>query len=92
MKAWRLEDLPLLDAEELDRQSDEIVEKIKPLLAGKHPGVQGVVVANLLAIWLAGHHPDAGGQLLANHMKAVGELIPVYRRLFGTEHGLEGVH
>lgn len=32
-----------------------LVKKIRPLLAGKDPSVQGAVLADLLAAWLAGH-------------------------------------
>lgn len=85
MKAWRYDELPVLSDEELNKQSDEIVEAIRPLLSGKHPGVQGVVIADLLAIWIAGHIPSAEKQLLANHMNAVAKLVPLYREMFGTE-------
>ena len=32
-----------------------IAEAIRPLLAGKRPSVQGVVIAELAGRWLAGH-------------------------------------
>ena len=85
MKSWRHEDLTLLTDEELNRQSDVIVEKIRPLLAGKHPGVQGVVLCDLLAMWIAGHHPAAEKELLANHMVGARKLVPLYRKVLGTE-------
>jgi hypothetical protein len=37
------------------KETLEIVERIKPLLAGHEPVVQSAVLAELLSIWLAGH-------------------------------------
>jgi hypothetical protein len=63
---------------------DELVERIKPILAGQEPIIQSCVLADLLAMWLAGH---VGGDrkevaefragLLAKHMALVVRLIPV---------------
>ena len=63
----------------------DMVEAIRPLLAGKSAPVQGAVLADLLAIWLAGHSTDRGStedaalreELLAHHIKAVRTLISV---------------
>jgi hypothetical protein len=92
MKAWRLADMAALTDEELNRQSDEIVARIKPLLARRHPGVQGAVLADLLAIWLAGHSPSAEEALLANQIDGVRKLVPLYRERFGTERDDLGFH
>jgi hypothetical protein len=40
-----------LDPDHIER----LVERIKPLLAGLHPVVQGLTLAELTAIWLHGH-------------------------------------
>ena len=69
-----------------------IVDRIKPLLAGKSPEVQGAVLADCLAIWLAGHHvagdEDATrtlrADLLAIHCAAVRNLVPVNAKILGT--------
>lgn len=70
--------------DDVQAQSDAIVEAIKPLLAGQHPGVQGIVLADLTAIWLAGHAPETFEALLATHMKGIRDLVPLYRERFGT--------
>jgi hypothetical protein len=61
----------------------EISERIKPLLAGKPPEVQGTVLAELLATWLGGHrvagHPPAQAalreDLLDRHIATVRALL-----------------
>ena len=53
----------------------EIVERIRPLLAGQGASVQGVVLADLLAIWVAGHAPEMHEELLQMHIKEVRNLI-----------------
>jgi hypothetical protein len=48
----------LSEANDAERDADEamtLVKKIRPLLAGKDPSVQGAVLADLLAMYLAGH-------------------------------------
>ena len=55
----------------------EIVDRIRPILGGHHPAVQGAVVADLLAIWLAGHQADLREALLDVHIEKVRELVPV---------------
>jgi hypothetical protein len=37
------------------KQALELVQRIKPLLAGRHPTVQGATLAELTAIWLSGY-------------------------------------
>jgi hypothetical protein len=72
-----------------------LVERIKPLLAGKPPEVQGGALADLLAIWLAGNvvrgDPAATkkyrAELLQVHVSYVEELIPVNARMIGTDKG-----
>jgi hypothetical protein len=36
-------------------ESQELVERIAPILHGHEPDVQGAALADLVAIWLAGH-------------------------------------
>lgn len=63
----------------------EIVERIRPLLAGKHPALQSSVLADLAAIWLAGHDKALRLDLLDAHVALIRELIPVNATLLGTE-------
>ncbi len=71
-----------LDPAELDAQADLVlvlVDKIRPILAGKIPEVQGAVLADLLAMWLAGHHqggPEVLRTLLNAHVEHVKRLVP----------------
>jgi len=62
----------------------ETIERIKPLLAGKPPPIQGAVLAELLALWISHHYMvDADGQeqqqmwedLLQMHVEHVRMLI-----------------
>jgi hypothetical protein len=70
------------------RDADEamaLVKKIRPLLAGKDPNVQGAVLADLLAMWLAGHvqlgDPEATKrirqEMLELHIVGVKTLIDI---------------
>jgi hypothetical protein len=67
----------------------QLVEAIRPILAGHPAPAQGAALADLLAIWVAGHHADttpSGGAtaeterlravLLENHVALVRQLIP----------------
>ena len=61
-----------------------LAERIKPLLAGHPPELQGVVLAELLALWLAGHRVGSPreterlrDELLVGHIEAVRKLVPL---------------
>lgn len=58
--------------------ADEIVERIRPLLAGHSPPLQGMVVAELTAIWLAGHDPSLRDDLLTLQLETIAELVPLW--------------
>lgn len=65
-------------------QSERLVEAIRPLLAGNPPGVQGLTLVQLLAIWLASHPDFMRARLLTTHRDAVLHLVPVIElELFG---------
>lgn len=55
----------------------KLAEEMKPLLAGRHPAVQGAVLAQLTAIWLAGHPADAREALLNNQVDTINTLVPL---------------
>jgi hypothetical protein len=63
----------------------ELVEHIRPLLAGRDPSVQGAVLADLVSMLLAGHIlPNSKERtnelregLLQAHITAVRQLIPI---------------
>ena len=58
-------------------QVERIAARIKPLLAGHPPEVQGAALADLLSLFIAGHHPAIRDEMLALHFQAVRDLIPV---------------
>jgi hypothetical protein len=55
----------------------EIVERIKPLLAGHAPERQGAGLADLLSIWLAGHPAFLREELLIMHIEQGRKLVPI---------------
>jgi hypothetical protein len=59
------------------RVMDE-VERIKPLLAGLDPTMQGAVVANLTAIWLHREIKDLRREMLDANIKLVWKLVSAY--------------
>jgi hypothetical protein len=62
----------------------ELTDRIKPLLAGHPPEVQGAVLANLASLWLAGHPSALRSDLLKFHTDAIQRLTPVsVREIFG---------
>jgi hypothetical protein len=64
---------------------DEIVEAVRPILAGNPPQIVGAALADLLAIFLASHIVPGRAEatdrirkeLLATHLDTVRALIPV---------------
>lgn len=59
----------------LREESDALIEQIMPLLAGRHPALQGIVVLELLAMWLAGHHPMLRDRMLKLQLDALPTLV-----------------
>jgi hypothetical protein len=74
------------------REVVAIVERIRPLLAGHSPDVQGAALADLLGLWLAGHHVAGNrratwamrDELLDEHCIAVRELTSLNAKILGT--------
>ncbi len=70
----------------------KLVDRIRPLLAGISPEIQGAALADCLAIWLAGH--DIPGDriatwewrddLMENHWVTVRDLISINAKIMGT--------
>jgi hypothetical protein len=63
----------------------ELVQRIRPLLAGQHPSVQGTALAALTDIWLSGYvvlgdaaeTQELRKRLLEQHMKCIWDLLGV---------------
>jgi hypothetical protein len=62
------------DSERVDERSREI----QPFLHGLHPGEQGAILADLLAIWLSGHPAVTHERLIDAHVRGVRRLLPLY--------------
>jgi hypothetical protein len=72
------------DPRVVDRIVDEIWPTVSAALAGRHPLIQGAVLADLVATWLAGYTGEHTKQvdrmreeLLQLHVDTVRRLIPV---------------
>lgn len=74
---------------EFATEAAQLYDAVAELIRGHHPYVQGAVLADMLAMWLAGHNllGDKKGTremretLLAEHIKAVRDLIPVNEKI-----------
>ena len=55
---------------------ERLSKRIRPLLAGHSPEIQGAVLADLVSLFIAGHHPAMREEILALHTEAVRKLIP----------------
>jgi hypothetical protein len=40
---------------DFSKQAMNLTDRVKPLLAGIHPSIQGAALAELTALWLQGH-------------------------------------
>jgi hypothetical protein len=86
MKPTRMTDTPRI------REIAAVVERIKPILMGRAPEIQGAILADLLATWLAGHHVEGDedatrklrADLLAIHCGEVRNLVTVNAKILGT--------
>jgi hypothetical protein len=54
----------------------DMIDRIRPILAGHDPRVQSMVLADLLATFVAGHHPRIRFDVLIMHDELVRDLIP----------------
>lgn len=65
-------------------RAEWLVDRIKPLLAGAGPDVQGAALVQLVALHLAGHPPEMRAALLELHARCVGDMVPaIERETFG---------
>lgn len=79
--------------QDADDEAAAIVEAIKPLLAGRRPELQGLVLMDLLVTWLGGFiAPDDPVRtrelraiLLETHVTAVRELLAAKEEAFGVQ-------
>ena len=86
---------------EPEEEAYALISEIMPILAGHNPGVQGCVLADLVAIHFAGHVAidDAGDEertltatrelrqkLLTEFMMTVERLLPINAARMGAPH------
>lgn len=72
------------DSGAMATEAIELAEAMRPLLAGKPPGVQGGALAELVAIWVAGHHPALRDIILPHWVETMKQMIPVAEKeIFG---------
>jgi hypothetical protein len=57
-----------------------VVDRIKPLLAGLGPLLQGAVLCELTSLWVAGHEPSMREIVLRLHIRTVRKLTKVNAR------------
>lgn len=58
-------------------EAGELVELIRPLLAGRSPEVIASTLGQLLAILVAGHHPGMRDQVFGLVSSLVRDLVPI---------------
>lgn len=57
---------------------DNLVDRIKPILANHAPDLQGAVIADLFAIYIAGHPEDVRRDVMAAWIDMVRGLLAIY--------------
>ena len=55
---------------------ETLSNRIKPLLAGHEPEVQGAALADLVSIFFAGHHPALREESIELWVETMRDLIP----------------
>jgi hypothetical protein len=59
------------------RRAAELVETIKPLLAGHPPQVVGAALGELVAMLIAGHAPSLRAEARQRFVEMVDDLVPL---------------
>lgn len=65
--------------DEIDKMTDEVtrtVDKISPFLVNKGATVQGMILAELTAMWLFRHRPEIRDEALELQNRLTMELLP----------------
>ena len=71
------------DREAMNREADELVKKIKPILATGHdPAAIGAALTELLALWIAGHPAAIRSEVFDMQVDAIRKLYPVAAKYF----------
>jgi hypothetical protein len=72
-KAWTPAELMegMQDVEAIKDDINRLVDKLRPMMRGKHPEVQGGVLMVLAAMWLGGYHRSARDRIWRAHAEMV---------------------
>jgi hypothetical protein len=68
---------------EISEEVWELVEAIRPILAGHEPAVQGATLGYLVGVWIAGHRPADEGErdaIWARLLEAHGDMVRSWAR------------
>lgn len=72
----------MMNYEEADIEVvQEVVDQIRPLLAGKGPHIQGAIIADLVAIFIAAHAPPIREEAKENLFMAIDALVTANEHL-----------
>lgn len=80
-KVWTEQELRALNPDNLEKEAQRITEQIRPLLGGHPPTLQGMIIAELMAIWLAGHDPALRPALRKLQDETIDEMLPLWDEL-----------
>jgi hypothetical protein len=80
-KLWTYDQIDAIDPAEFDQTHDRLPMKMRSLLAGKHPAIQGSVLAERVATFIAGHTPEIRPTIMAVHTTWIERLVPDYADL-----------
>jgi hypothetical protein len=69
------------------RDVDRLVQRIKPILAGHPPEIQGGALADLLSMFIAGHHPALREEVLQQTIKTARDLVAPNEQMIFEAHG-----
>lgn len=64
-----------------------LTEKIGAVLHGQGPAVQGVVLTDLVSMWLAGHPPEIRQESRALFIEMVDSLVPINEEMVMESYG-----
>lgn len=68
---------------------DDLTVPMSEILHGKHPGLQGAALIDLLAMYVAGHHPDEREMVLGAIMNATRALVSMHSARIGWDAELK---
>lgn len=87
MTAKKFSEFEELPTEVMAELSQDLVGRIRPILAGQNPGVIGATILDLLAIWLACHPDYMRRNLLDPLIKSLPSLVEVNEKSMTQGYG-----